>query len=236
MESAFNYGSQFVVKKWPVTPADVDEFLTRYFARSISPSEDISARIREELRDAERQSSLLSNTKKIDYIEFYGLMQDESIDSLVYFYNSSKPTPEQQNMSRIFNHVAKFTKNNLHFDSLVFASYDIAKVRLHDGFSADKQFSVGSVYMVNGGQTQGPFLKFNSPKPGLHPESLLKFALMEAKHELIMNQNQEIPFSEEDEEIFKDKHELFDNTIDGQDPNLKTAFVESEDSTDKVEL
>ena len=52
---------------------------------------------------------------------------------------------------------------------------------------------------------------FKSPKPGLHPESLIKFAMLNAQHKRLLDQNEGIAFTEEDEQLFQDREELFDS-------------------------
>lgn len=201
----------YVLDKWPVTSKDVDAFLDRYFSKKFSMYDNVKGRVSVELKAAEQEKNLLKDTKRIDFIDFHGLMQDPSIDTLVYFYNSSVSNEEQKNRSRTFNHVAKFARNSLKFATLAFASYDVGRVRVHEAFAGDRGFAVGEVFLVAGGVPAKRFPRFKSPKAGIHPESLLKFAFLNAHHKLRLNPNQEIMFTEEDEEFFADKSELFES-------------------------
>ena len=112
-----------------------------------------------------------------------------------------------------------------------FVSYDIGKVRLLEYFEQRKGHGIGQVYAIQGGHNvTGPFKQFRSPKPGVHPESLLKFAMLNAQHKRLLEKNEGIAFTEEDELLFQDKEELFDSEPNPYSENSEEADQPAEET------
>jgi hypothetical protein len=153
--------------------ASIDRFLDSFTKGKLS--DNMRKQIDFDLMQSEQNIELLNETQPLDYMDFNALINDESLDGVIFFHNSSLNSPSQRASSQMFNHLAKYVKQQLKVHNVVFTSYDFARNRLPEDFFNDQEFVPGAVYLVPAGQKRGPFLKWRALGKKRTSADLLRF-------------------------------------------------------------
>lgn len=160
--------------------ASVDRFLEAFLNGQLK--ENLRAQIDADLRLSEQNVALLGDTQPLDYMDLDALLNDESLDGVVFFHNSSLTSDRQRAASRMFNRLARVAKDNLKLTSMVFASFDFARNRLPEDFFNDPEFAPAAVYVLPASQKRGPFLKWRASGAQRTGGSLLRFCAEHADY------------------------------------------------------
>lgn len=165
------------------TLKNIEAFVDGFFEDKIAHL-DQSTRVQEGQKQAKAKTQLLSNLKKLEYLDFHAYLQDPNVDIAVFLFNSSSPTTEEfARRTEIMGRLAHSFRENFAFNSLLIASYDIAKVRLDQGFQSASQVEIDTVYMIPAGQNSGPFTKFNASNPeDFTAKKIAQFIMQHAKY------------------------------------------------------
>ena len=88
--------------------ASIDRFLDSFTKGKLS--DNMRKQIDFDLMQSEQNIELLNETQPLDYMDFNALINDESLDGVIFFHNSSLNSPSQRASSQMFNHLAKYVK------------------------------------------------------------------------------------------------------------------------------